>query len=452
MVERHRLARRALGLVAALSLASWAPAAGAQDAPPPAAGDGRGAIAVESDAATDAAIAARIRAILDAIDAYDDVTVEVEAGVVRLDGSVASEADGAALAGLLDRIDGVVTVTNDVQATRDVLLRLGPVVERIEYRLGQALSLVPLIVVGLAVFALVTALGFLVTASERPWRRLGPNPFIGAIFRQLVRVVFLLVGIVAALDIMGATALLGTILGAAGIIGLAVGFGVRDTIENFVSSVMLSVRQPFRPNDLVEVDGELGHVIRLTSRATVLLTLDGNHVRIPNAIVFKSKIRNYTRAPARRFVFDLGVDATSDLVRARAVGIDALEGLDFVLAEPPAGGWVEAVGDSNVVMRYVAWVDQTRTDYFVARGEAIRVTKLALENAGFALPEPIYNLNLRGAPAEAVALSAPTPTAPTPAPVQSTAAAKDQVIERKVAAERDAGDGPDLLRADASQE
>ena len=451
MVHRIRGGGRGLALAGVLWLAALA-AAHAQEAAPAAAPD-RGAIAVESDAATDRAIATRVRAILDAIEVYDDVTVEVEAGVVRLGGSVASEADGAALTGLVERVDGVVTVTNDVQATRDVLLRLGPVVERIEYRLGQALSLLPLIVVGLAVFALVTALGFLLTASDRPWRRLGPNPFIGAIFRQLVRVVFLLVGVVAALDIMGATALLGTILGAAGIIGLAVGFGVRDTIENFVSSVMLSVRQPFRPNDLVEVDGELGHVIRLTSRATVLLTLDGNHVRIPNAVVFKSKIRNYTRDPARRFAFDLGVDAASDLVRARDVGIDALDGLDFVLAEPPAGGWVEAVGDSNVVMRYVAWVDQSRTEYFVARGEAIRVTKLALESAGFALPEPIYNLNLRGAPAEGVAPPAPPPAPPPPAaPVQATAAVKDQIIERKVAAERDAGDGPDLLRVDAAQE
>jgi small-conductance mechanosensitive channel len=451
MVHRVRAGGRALALVVAAWMTASA-AAHAQQAPPAAAPDG-GTIAVESDAATDRAIATRVRAILDAIEVYDDVTVEVEAGVVRLGGSVASEADGAALGGLVARVDGVVTVTNDVQATRDVRLRLGPVVERIEYRLGQAVSLVPLIVVGVAVLALVAALGFLLTASERPWRRLGPNPFIGAIFRQLVRVVFLLVGVVAALDIMGATALLGTILGAAGIIGLAVGFGVRDTIENFVSSVMLSVRQPFRPNDLVEVDGELGHVIRLTSRATVLLTLDGNHVRIPNAIVFKSKIRNYTRAPSRRFTFDLGVDAASDLVRAHRVGVDALDGLDFVLTDPPAGGWVEAVGDSNVVMRYVAWIDQSRTDYFVARGEAIRVTKLALESAGFALPEPIYNLNLRGAAAEGVAPPVPPPAPPPPAtPVQATAAVKDRIIERKVAAERDAGDGPDLLRVDAAQE
>jgi hypothetical protein len=73
--------------------------------------------------------------------------------------------------------------------------------------------------------------------------------------------------------------------------------------------VMLSVRQPFRPNDHVVIDGKEGRVIRLTSRATVLMTLDGNHLRIPNGAVFKAVILNYTRNAERRFDFKLGVDA-----------------------------------------------------------------------------------------------------------------------------------------------
>lgn len=62
---------------------------------------------------------------------------------------------------------------------------------------------------------------------------------------------FIVGALVIALDVMNATALLSTILGAAGIIGLALGFAVRDTVENFIASIMLSIRQPFRPNDTV---------------------------------------------------------------------------------------------------------------------------------------------------------------------------------------------------------
>ena len=94
-------------------------------------------------------------------------------------------------------------------------------------------------------------------------------------------------GLVAALQILEATALLGAVLGGAGVIGIALGFAVRDTVDNYVSSLMLSLRQPFRANDHVVIEGHEGRVIRLTSRATILMTLDGNHLRIPNSTVFK---------------------------------------------------------------------------------------------------------------------------------------------------------------------
>src|SRR3546814_8338036 len=79
---------------------------------------------------------------------------------------------------------------------------------------------------------------------------------------------------------------------------------------------MLSLRQPFRANDHVVIEGHEGRVVRLTSRATILMTLEGNHLRIPNSTVFKAVILNYTRNPERRFDFELGIrseEHTSEL-------------------------------------------------------------------------------------------------------------------------------------------
>ena len=418
-----------------------------------------GPISIDPDAAPDSAILDRVEAILEAIAAYGGVEAQVRAGVVRLDGEVAREADAEALAQLVGRIEGVAAVSNQVEATRDVALRLAPVVERLRLRLAQFMSFAPLLIVGLVVFLAIAALGLMVTSARLPWSRIAPNAFIGAIYRQVVRVVFLLAALVIALDVVGATALLGSILGAAGIVGLAVGFGVRDTIENFVSSVMLSLRQPFRPNDLVEIGGDVGRVVRLTSRATVLMTLDGDHIRILNATVFKSKIRNYTLHPERRFTFDLGLDPAADLAAARRTGLDAMAALDFTLAAPPPNAWVESVGDSWVTVRFAAWVDQSRTDFLQARGEAIRVTKAALEAADFALPEPSYRLLMTDLAAQDAddgrrpsATLAPTPAAAASMAVQANAADRDETIERRVEQERREIDGGDLLRADARTE
>ncbi|MFP3353662.1 mechanosensitive ion channel, partial [Pseudoalteromonas sp. SIMBA_153] len=137
------------------------------------------------------------------------------------------------------------------------------------------------------------------------------------------------------------------LLGGAGVIGIAVGFAVKDTIENYIASLMLSIRQPFRARDHIVINGQEGIVVRLTSRATILMTLDGNQLRIPNAEVFKGTILNYTKNPERRFTFELGVDANDDPLAAIKVGLDAIHTLAFVLNEPKAIAVITNVGDSN---------------------------------------------------------------------------------------------------------
>jgi small-conductance mechanosensitive channel len=205
-------------------------------------------------------------------------------------------------------------------------------------------------------------------------------------------VIFIIFGLILALSLIGAETVLGTLLGGAGVIGIAVGFAVKDTIENYIASLMLSIRQPFRARDQVVINDLEGIVVRLTSRATILMTLDGNQLRIPNAEVFKGVILNYTKNPERRFTFELGVDANDDPLAAIKVGLDAIHTLEFVLDEPKAIAVINNVGDSNIILEFQVWVNQSETDFAKARSIAIRETKHALENEGFSLPEPIYRL------------------------------------------------------------
>jgi small-conductance mechanosensitive channel len=212
---------------------------------------------------------------------------------------------------------------------------------------------------------------------------------------------------------------------------------------------MLSLRQPFRANDHVVIDGHEGKVVRLTSRATVMMTLDGNHLRIPNATVFKAVILNYTRNPERRFTFELGVDAEDDPQAAINTGAAALAELEFVSADPAPSGVIESVGDSNIVLSFRGWVNQDAADFLRARSLAIRSTKMALEAAGFTLPEPIYRLRVDQLPA-GFAESA-TPTSPPRKKPQPAAAAHagsvapEDYLDEKIAAERQATREEDLL-------
>ena len=409
-------------------------------------------IAVE-DVRPDDEIADRLRAVLDAL-GREGIGVGVEAGVIQLTGEVAEEADSSEIATIAERLEGVVAVRNDLEVAAEISEQLNPAIERFTARIEQAVARLPLMLLALAIFALIVGLGFIL-ARARFWDQVAPNAFIAGSYRQAVRVVIGIAGVVVALDVAGASALLGTILGAAGLVGLAIGFAVRDTVENFVASIMLSLRQPFQPNDLVEIEGDTGRVIRLTSRATILLSLDGNHIRIPNFVVFKSRIINYTRNPERRFSFDIGIDPDADLESTRLLAQKTLAGLPFVLPQPVPLVWIEDVREAGAILRSSAWIDQNVTGFATARGDAIRLVKGAIEAAGVSIPDTTYRIRLEGLPAGQSSQPEVPAERPTSASRSEPAPAAFRESEEKalismVEAEREGED--DLLRKDAPQE
>lgn len=368
-------------------------------------------IDVAEDVASDGAIRDRITDILREIDGYEDVRIDVTAGVVTLSGEVIDSAAAARLEDLTSRVDGVVAIENEVTETTDLSRRLTPAVDRIEDRIAQTVALLPLAGIALIAALLVAGFGWIASRAGL-FDRLAPNAFIAEIYRQVFRLAFIVLAVVLALDILGATALLGTILGAAGIVGLAIGFAVRDTVENFIASVMLSVRQPFAPNDLVEIEGDMGKVIRLTSRATILLSLDGNHIRIPNATVFKGRIVNYTRNRERQFRFDIGVETDSDLGAVRKMVTETVAALPFVLETPPVLVWLEALNETGAVLTVTAWIDQHESNFQLARSEALRRVKDAIEASGVAIPDTTYRIRLDGGAGTITEVPADAPPEP----------------------------------------
>ncbi len=416
-------------------------------------------ISVGDDAISDAAIRARINGLLGQIESFQDVSVFVAGGVVTFRGQVLDNAVRDDLTAIADRVAGVVAIENRTEISASLEERLEPAVDRLLERGRNLLANGPIFFVAVSVFLVISAIGWIVTTRIAVWHWLAPNSFIADVYRAVARVLFVVFGVVIALDILNATALLGAVLGAAGVVGLALGFAVRDTVENFIASVLLSLRQPFRPNDFVEIDGDMGSVARLTSRATILISPDGNQIRIPNATVFKGRIVNYTRDPNRRFVFDLGVDADADLAGALAIAVSAIEVLPFILEDPPVSAWIEKVGDSNVVLTFAAWVNQGETDFMKARGEAIRTAKTALETAGFGLPEPIYRVridDLAAGTGPGRGKAGPiTPKSPVETATELPSAANpeqiDDATDAAVARERRAADTSDDLLGDGKQ-
>ncbi|WP_232363778.1 mechanosensitive ion channel family protein [Desulfogranum japonicum] len=419
-------------------------------------------IAKESSKNEDRKIQQRLTLIFAELESLQDITLSVSQGVVTLQGKVDTASAESKALQLASQVEGVVEVQNQLVVTRSVESRLESTLEKFR-KVGLQLAYsLPLFLLALLVFAVMWLAGKWI--SNRKWltHKFAPNAFIANLIGQFIHAVFMLSGLVLALNLLDATALLGTILGAAGLVGLAVGFAVKDTVENYIASIFLSLRNPFEENDFVNIDGMEGNVARLTSRAAILISPDGNHIRIPNSTVFKAVIINYTRKPERRFQFQVGISTEQDLVQAQSLALQTLVTMEGVLDEPKPLVLIEKLGDSNVELLIYAWVDQSKHSFGMVRSEAIRLVKKAFDSAGISMPEPIFNLHI----SESGSISSKKSEQQRPKQASTMADVRlsqvpatdmqdvsaDRTVEQQVAEEQILSDGVNLLDKNAPQE
>ncbi len=393
--------------------------------------------AVSDDrAALDEAIRNQLQAVFDRVPALAAVTVSVDAGVVVLAGTTPTNDAREGARDLATQQVGVLFVDNRIRESTSLEEQLEPTWNRLrEVGYGTAAKL-PLFLVALFIVGIAAVGGSLLARWASPLILRIRNPFLHGMVRKLVAGVVVVAGLLVALDLMEATALVGAVVGTAGVAGIAVGFAFKDIVENYLAGVLMAFRQPFAKNDQIKVDTFEGKVVRLTARETILMTLEGNHVRLPNAMVFRSPMLNYTRNPLRRFHFDAGLGPNDDLARAREVAIAALSEMEGVLDTPAPEALIMELGDSTVTLRFMGWVDQNRVDFARVRSEAIRLVKARLEETGLTFPSPEFLLQMR---------QDPSPPPPPPSDEPQSDVSVDRSVDEQIEADRRASTEGDLL-------
>ncbi|MFW5825534.1 MAG: mechanosensitive ion channel domain-containing protein [Marinobacter sp.] len=393
------------------------------------------------DAPRDQAIEQRLRAVLAAIDGLADVDITVQAGVVTLEGEVSSARSARELAEVAGRVEGVVLVQNRLVENVDVPARLQPTQQKIAELTTGLLRALPLLLVALGLVVVFALLGRWISNHASWLQRLGLSELATHLGKRVIRLFVTAVGILLALEILDATALVGALLGVAGVAGIAVGFAFRNIVENYLAGVLLSARNPFSIGDFVQMGEFTGTVVRLTSRDTVLMTAEGNHLRIPNSMIMTSPLTNFSRNPLRQFSFRVGVSVDFDPAAARRLGTATLQDLEGVLSDPAPLGIIDALGDSTVELRFFGWIDQRNSDFFKTRSEAIRLVKAAFDKAGIEMPEPIYRIQIREQSSPAARATEATTRSEEPVDV-----AADHTIEKQLEDELRSSDEENLLK------
>jgi small-conductance mechanosensitive channel len=338
--------------------------------------------------ASDAEIEARLAQILQATDWFTAPTVTVEEGVVFLRGETESEARQAWAGRLAANTEDVVAVVNEIAVREPAWWDLSPALQTLEDLGSASLRRAPTLGIGLLLLlaTLLVARWSIHGASSVLRKRL-QNQLLRDVAARLVAIPVFMVGLYVALSVAGLTGLAVTVVGGTGLLGLVIGFAFRDIAENFLASVLISMQRPFATNDLIEVAGFQGFVQSVNPRSTLLMTLDGNHVQIPNATIYKETITNFTANPIARYQFTVGIGYEDSIAAAQTVALGVLSEHPAVLDDPEPLVLVEGLGAATVTLRIYYWINITKYSHAKVRSAIIRLTKRAFNRAGISMPD-----------------------------------------------------------------
>ena len=219
---------------------------------------------------------------------------------------------------------------------------------------------------------------------------------LGRVFRYLVAVVVTLIAGMLVLAELGVS--VAPILGAAGVVGLAVGFGAQSLVKDFFTGFFLLLENQIRQGDVVRLGEHAGLVEELTLRYVQLRDYDGNVHFVPNGTI--TTVVNMSRGYAQA-VIDVGVGYGTDLDEAiavmREVGTELREDAAFrarILDDLEIAG-VEQWADSSVMLR--ARFRVAALEQWTVRREYLKRLKRAFDARGIEIPFP--QLRLHGVPA-----------------------------------------------------
>ncbi|HEX7038345.1 MAG TPA: mechanosensitive ion channel family protein [Pseudomonadales bacterium] len=202
--------------------------------------------------------------------------------------------------------------------------------------------------------------------------------------RRLVFYAVLALFLASALRELGFS--LAVLMGAAGVLTVAIGFASQTSASNLISGLFLIGERPFEVGDTIQVGGTTGEVLSIDALSVKLRTFDNLYVRIPNESLIKSEVVNLTRFPIRRLDLKLGVAYSEDINRVRDVLLAVAERNPLCLDEPAPLFIFQGFGESALELQLSLWAQ--RQNFLALRNSVTAEIKAAFDAAGIEIPFP----------------------------------------------------------------
>ncbi len=186
-----------------------------------------------------------------------------------------------------------------------------------------------------------------------------------------------------------------SIIAVMGSAGVAIGLAVQGSLSNLAGGVLILLLKPFRVGDYIieDTNKNEGTVSEIQIFYTKLTTPDNRIIVLPNGTLANTSLTNVTDTPWRRVEIQVGISYNSDIRKAKEVILRLLEEDEKVLKEREKLVYVEALGDSAVIIGLRCWF--LNEDFHSGRWRLNEKIKYALEENGIQIPYPQLDVHLQ---------------------------------------------------------
>ncbi|MBD3671638.1 MAG: mechanosensitive ion channel family protein [Gammaproteobacteria bacterium] len=187
---------------------------------------------------------------------------------------------------------------------------------------------------------------------------------------------------------------IGVLLGAAGILTVAIGFASQTSMSNLISGLFLLGERPFMVGDIIRVGSVIGEVLSIDLLSVKLRTFDNLFARIPNEALIKKDVINYSRFSIRRLDMELRVPLDFDLEQIQQILSEVADHNPLCLQEPEVFCMVRGFGESWIELIYGVWTLQD--NYIELKNCIYKEVLEAFKEHGIPYPIPQQTLHYAG--------------------------------------------------------
>ncbi|HET8855585.1 MAG TPA: mechanosensitive ion channel family protein [Salinimicrobium sp.] len=211
---------------------------------------------------------------------------------------------------------------------------------------------------------------------------------------RIIKICIVLLGFFISLGIMNLSTFLASVLGAAGVIALAVGLALQDTLSNTFSGVILSFLPKLQIGDWVETNGVAGFVTDINLRCVIIKPSDNNLVMIPNSKIISEPFTNFSVLPRSRIMITCGIGYESDLDQVEKIVKDTIAAHFKPKSTEEVEFFYQEFGGSSINFLLRFWTDCVNSkDEYLAEHKAIKLIKKAFDQNNINIPFPIRTLD-----------------------------------------------------------